>query len=181
MTITQTQANYYARLWEMSQAVSNFIREFEATFESSEIKHKLPSVQVVYMHEIIISLWMILGNGSNDKYNLHKLSKVFKNKDLREKASKITSSHKDLIEKLGKNRNWISAHIDERLTGLKFSEEETKKLEQRFETSFPYMKADSKANERYTPEDMLRDLPEIKQALQNLDEIVLLIPKSFSS
>lgn len=172
-------ANYYARVWEILNFVSKYIHDFEKTFEDKNIQEQIPLVQIVYMHEIIINLWMILGDSRNDKYTLNKISLMFDDTEIQNRASAILSNHDALIAKLKSNRNWISAHIDERLTSLKFSEETSRKFEEQFDAKFPYMRADGQRNERYTPDDMRRDLPEINKILLALKNILDLIPKTF--
>jgi hypothetical protein len=178
--MTNQQAEFCARLWEILNDLRKLIPEFETTFKDSKIKLKLSSVQDVYMHEIIISLWMILGSGANDKFTLSKLQVLFTGKDLKNKASTILNEHHDLIEKLGKNRNWISVHRDPKLMGLGYSNDFVKKIEKRFQTNFPQLRSKDKMNERYTPVDMKRDLPEIKEILESVNKIWNLIPSQIS-
>ena len=177
--MTKEQAGFWARLWEIDDYLTKIVNEFETTFKNSEIKQKLPSVQFVYMHEIIINLWMILGNGKNDKFKLSRIKILFEDHELRNKASSVIDGHRDLIEKLDKNRNWISAHLDPQFMGLGFSETFVKKFEERFQIDASALGAKNKSSERYTPDDMRSDLIEIKQILKEVNELwELIIPRN---
>lgn len=177
--MTTEQSEFYVRIWEIWNDLDKIVPEFEITFKDPIIRDTLPLVQDVYMHEIIISLWMILGDGRSDKFTLSKLGKYFPNRELTDKVVSLLSEHSDLIGKLGNNRNWISAHRDPQLTGLGYSRDFVKVMEEKFDTKFTSLRSKDKINERYTPHDMRDDLPEIRRILKNINEIWRLIPKCF--
>ena len=179
--MTKKQTNYWAQLFQISDNLEGLVSEFEMILKSREIQTRFRSIMLVYMHQIIIGLWMILSDSENDDFTLHKLKKNFNNNELQRSASKILSEHKDLIGKIKKNRHKISAHLDSNFVAIKFSDDTVDSLEKQFEVKLPLLRANDKTNERYTPDDMKRDLPEIKVILLNVKKILSSLPQSVKS
>lgn len=176
--MTNKQIEYYSRLYEIHDSLKSLIFEFEIVYDDLEIKKKLPSAQWVYMHTIIISLWMILGTGKHDEFRLSKIKSLFPDKVIQDIADNIINKNTDLICKLGKNRNKISAHLDPNLIKLKFSDTHVDEFERRFKIRTPNLRAENRASERYSTIDMRNDLLEINQILEDVKKILNLIPKS---
>jgi hypothetical protein len=161
----------WAQLLGNVEDIRMFLKDFHKANDDSELRKKLPYVTWVYTQHIVILLQKIFSKAPRDAFRLQRL-KELKNRGISKRIDNLESSHKQLIRKVNTNRNRLIAHTDKNFHQILFSKAEVDRMETKFETPYPTLRAKSRDNERYMPADMSADTDEILEILGELDIIL---------
>lgn len=168
--MTQSQSDILGNLWGTVSDSQEFITEFESVYNHTEVVAKYKLIKGAYIFSIVISLGKIFADDSwTEPFSLNRFSKAFP--ELKDEINNIFESYKETIGKIRGNRHNIFAHTAN-FIGMGFSKQAVTILTEAHGTDYSRYLANSKENERYTPEDLLADIPEIKTALAKVKNIL---------
>jgi len=171
-------------LWLIKSFTNLLVSDFEKVLSINYHNVFLFKIDEAYMHAIIINLGKIFSHSKKcEPFRLKKLWNI-SNKNLKSKIDLIEKNHQHTIEKIITNRNQLVAHLDKNYFNLCFSDNEISRMIRDMEigmrishqeaenalTNLPRSKGKSK--ERYTPNDLRDDLPEIKNILNEIESVI---------
>ncbi|NTV22195.1 MAG: hypothetical protein HGB03_01325 [Candidatus Yonathbacteria bacterium] len=192
--MTNEQQKDFFNIWGVVIQISNYllgkINEYEMIQTDNAVKEKFPLISDVYMYSIILDMAKVVGVTRSDKHGFLRLERI-SNKEITRRIHDWENKYVDIIKKIKVNRNKIIGHVDMQegrsFMDMGFSEAETERRKNDFEEYFKHfgqdsipedllsaiekMRASSPDNERYSHSDFKEDIPQIKRAIHEMQEI----------